>query len=184
MKKFGIKEVVATGICAALVFVLLRFVAIPTPLPDTPLSIHNGVLAFFAVLFGPIVGFLGGLIGNLLVDVTAGWGVWWSWIIATGLFGLIVGVGCKDIDLNKGVFGKKEIIRLNVVQVIGCVICWGVVAPVLDIIIYSEPADKVFMQGLLVGVSAIVSVAIVGTLICKVYASSRPQAGSLSKKKD
>ena len=38
MKKFGVKEVVATAICAALVFVLLRYVSIPTPLPDTPLS--------------------------------------------------------------------------------------------------------------------------------------------------
>src|SRR5574344_2099830 len=96
-KKFGIREVVASAIAAAIHFVLLRYVAIPTPLPDTTLSIQNGVLAFFAVLFGPIVGFIGGFVGNLLVDLTAGWGVWWSWIIASGIFGAVVGYGCKDI---------------------------------------------------------------------------------------
>lgn len=179
--KFGIREVVATGICAALVFVLLRFVSIPTPLPDTSFSIHSAVLAFFAVLFGPIVGFLGGFLGNLLVDVTAGWGIWWSWIVAMGCFGLLTGLGCKGIDLRSGEFGKKEIIRFNVVQIISCLISWGVVAPILDILMYGEPANKVFMQGILSGVSSMVACAIVGTIVCKVYAKSRPKKGSLNK---
>lgn len=181
MKKFGIREVVATGICAALVFVLLRFVAIPTPLPDTSLGIHQAVLAFFAVLFGPIVGLLGGFLGNLLVDLTAGWGIWWSWIIAMGVFGLVTGLGVQGIDLKSGEFGKKDIIRFNVVQIIAAAISWGVVAPVLDIVMYGEPAGKVFTQGIFTAISAIVATAIVGTLICKVYASSRPKKGSLNK---
>ena len=181
MKKFGVKEVVATAICAALVFVLLRYISIPTPLPDTPLSIHNGVLAFFAVLFGPAVGFVAGFIGNMMVDVTAGWGVWWSWIIPTGLYGLIIGLFCKNIDLKGGEFGKKEIIRFNVVQVLGALLCWGLVAPMGDILFYGEPANKVFMQGILVGTSAVFSTAIVGTLLCKVYASSKAKSNSLSK---
>ena len=44
MKTFKVKDVVAAAILAALVFVLLRYVAIPTPLPDTTLSIHNECL--------------------------------------------------------------------------------------------------------------------------------------------
>ena len=46
-----VRNVVASAILAALVFVLLRFVAIPTPFPDTTLSIYAAVVAFFAVLF-------------------------------------------------------------------------------------------------------------------------------------
>lgn len=179
--KFGVKQVVATAICAALVFVLLRFVAIPTPLPDTTLSIYAAVVAFFAVLFGPIVGLIGGFVGNLMVDVTAGWGIWWSWIIPTGVYGLLIGIFCRNIDLDSGVFGKKEIIRMNVVQIIAALICWGVLAPVGDILIYQEPASKVFLQGLFIGISAIVSTLIVGTLLCKAYAASRAKKGSLKK---
>lgn len=181
MKKFGVKEVVATGIGAALVFVLLRYVAIPTPIPDTTLSIQNGVIAFFAVLFGPVVGFLVGFIGNLLVDLTAGWGIWWSWIMASGLFGLVVGFGTKDFSLKDGVFGKKEIIRMNIFNVAGAVIAWGIVAPIGDIIFYAEPAAKVFLQGLTIGLVAVIVVATVGTVLCKAYASSNAKKGSLSR---
>ena len=99
MKTFKVKDVVAAAILAALVFVLLRYVAIPTPLPDTTLSIHNAIIAFFAILYGPVVAFVGGFVGNLLVDITAGWGIWWSWIVPTGLFGLIIGLFCK-FDLH------------------------------------------------------------------------------------
>ena len=115
-----VRNVVASAILAALVFVLLRFVAIPTPFPDTTLSIYAAVVAFFAVLFGPAVGFVGGFLGNLLVDLTAGWGVWWTWVVVTGLYGLFVGLGCKGIDLEDGVFEKKEFIRFSIVCVISC----------------------------------------------------------------
>ena len=181
MKKFGVKSVVATAVLAALVFVLIRFVAIPTPLPDTSLSIYAAVSAFFAVLFGPVVGFLGTFIGDLLVDVTAGWGIWWSWIIPTGIYGLLMGLGCKGINLDDGIFGKKEIIRFVVVSFISCAICWGILAPVLDIVFYAEPAGKVFGQGACIGLSGFVSTAIVGTLICKAYASTKAKKGSLKK---
>ena len=108
-----VRNVVASAILAALVFVLLRFVAIPTPFPDTTLSIYAAVVAFFAVLFGPVVGFVGGFLGNLLVDLTAGWGVWWTWVVVTGLYGLFVGLGCKGIDLEDGVFETTGISEFN-----------------------------------------------------------------------
>lgn len=181
MKKFGVKSVVATAIEAALVFVLLRFVSIPTPFPDTTLSIYASVVAFFAVLFGPIVGFAGGFLGNLLVDLTAGWGVWWTWVVVTGLFGLFVGIGCKSINLDEGIFGKSEIIRFIIVSVISALLCWGVLAPVGDILVYQEPANLVFIQGFFIGLSAIIATVVVGTILCKAYAASKAKKGSLSK---
>jgi len=181
MKKFGVKSVVATAILAALVFVLLRFVAIPTPFPDTTLSIYAAVVAFFAVLFGPVVGFLGGFLGNLLVDLTAGWGIWWTWVFTTGIFGLFVGLGCKNINLEEGIFGKKETVRFVIVSVISALLCWGVIAPVGDILVYQEPANLVFIQGLFIGLSAIIASVVVGTILCKAYAASKAKKGSLSK---
>ena len=53
MKKSPIVTVVAVGIGAALFFVLARFVAIPSPVPNTNISIQYGLLAFMAALFGP-----------------------------------------------------------------------------------------------------------------------------------
>ena len=53
----------------------------------------------------------------------------------------------------------------------------------LDIVIYAEPANKVFLQGLVGGISNIVTTAIVGTLLCMAYAAARPKKGSLKEEK-
>lgn len=63
MKKFSVKTMVAIGIGAALFFVLGRYVAIPSPVPNTTISVQYGLLAFMAVIYGPVAGALIGLIG-------------------------------------------------------------------------------------------------------------------------
>lgn len=174
-----IKKIVAIGIGAAIFFVLGRFVAIPCPIPNVTISIQYGFLGFLAVVFGPFVGLIAGFVGHALIDFSWGWGVWWSWVIATAVFGLIVGLCSKLFKVNNGEFGKKGIVRFNVVQLIGHIIAWGIVAPALDIIIYAEPAAKVFVQGLVAGCSNIVTTAIVGTLLLVAYAAAKPKQGSL-----
>ena len=79
MKKFSVKTIVAIGIGAALFFVLGRFVAIPSPVANTTISVQYGLLAFLAVVYGPVAGALIGFIGHTLIDFSAGWGIWWSW---------------------------------------------------------------------------------------------------------
>ena len=49
----GIKTFVAVGIGAALFFVLGRFVAIPSPVPNTNISLQYAVLALLAAMYGP-----------------------------------------------------------------------------------------------------------------------------------
>lgn len=46
---------------------------------NTTLKPAMAVLALFAVLFGPLVGFLVGIIGHWVTDLFAGWGVWFTW---------------------------------------------------------------------------------------------------------
>ncbi len=180
MKKFSVKTIVAIGIGAALFFVLGRFVMIPSPVPNTNISIQYGVLAFIAAVFGPIAGALVGLIGHTLIDLS--WGSpWWSWIIASGVFGLLMGIALKMLKLEEGEVGKKGLIKFNIAQVIGHVICWGAVAPALDILIYNEPVEKLFAQGLVAGISNSVTTAIVGSILCVAYAATKPKAGSLTK---
>lgn len=183
MRKFSVKSVVAIGIGAALFFVLGRFVAIPSPVPNVTISIQYGLLAFMATLFGPVVGGLIGLIGHFFIDLSAGWGVWWSWVITSGVFGVLAGIGTKNVRLWDGLFGKKDIVRFVITVVLGHLICWALVAPVLDIVIYAEPANKVFLQGLVSAAGNIVTTLIVGGLLCWVYAKAKPSKGSLSKEK-
>lgn len=54
-------------------------------------------------------------------------------------------------------------------------------APALDILIYSEPLDKLFAQGLVAAVANAVTTAIVGSLLCVAYAATITKAGSLNK---
>ena len=179
-KQLSIKSIVAIGIGAALFFVLGRFVAIPSPIPNTTINIQYAILGLFGVIFGPVVGVLAGLIGHILIDLS--WGSpWWSWIIATAVYGLIIGLSSGKIKIEEGKFGTKEIIGFNVFQVVGHAVAWILVAPVLDILIYSEPANKVFTQGAIAAVLNIIVVAVLGTLLAVGYSKLGAKSSSLSK---
>ena len=180
MKKFSVKSIVAIGIGAALFFVLGRFVAIPSPVPNVNISTQYGLLAFMSIVYGPVAGALIGFIGHALIDFSFGWGIWWSWVIASAVYGLLMGIAGTTRKLHHEI-GKKSILPFNICQVIAHIFSWGVVAPVLDIVIYQEPMEKLFAQGLFAGISNAVTTAIVGTLLCLAYAAAKPKAGSLKK---
>ncbi|MDR2102229.1 MAG: ECF transporter S component, partial [Treponema sp.] len=55
-KALPVRTVVAIGIGAALFFVLMRFVAIPSGVPNTNLNLGIAVLTIFAAIFGPLAG--------------------------------------------------------------------------------------------------------------------------------
>jgi len=178
-KAISVKTVVAIGIGAALMFVLMRFVAVPTGIPNVNINLGIAVLAIFAAIFGPIAGFLIGLIGHTLVDLTWGWGIWWSWVLSSALFGCGIGFFFKLYKLEEGEFGLKQCLLFNAVQIGTNAVVWGVVAPTLDILIYSEPADKVYLQGIVAGASNIVVVLVLGSLLAFAYTKTKTKAGSL-----
>lgn len=180
-KKSITRTIVAVAIGAALFFVLGRFVAIPSPVPNTSISIQYGLLAFVAAIYGPVAGLLVAFIGHAFIDFSYGYGVWWSWVIASGFTGVVMGLAAKKVKLSTEAFDKKKGLVLNLYQVVAHILAWGVIAPVFDILIYAEPANKVFVQGLVAGVANIVTTAIVGTLLCFAYSKARPAAGSLKK---
>lgn len=139
MKKLSVKTVVAIGIGAALFFVLGK-IAIPSPVPNTNISLQYAIQTVFATLFGPIAGLLIGFIGHTLIDATS-YGPWWSWIIASAFVGLVVGLVTMKLDINEGIDTKK-IVQFNVAQIVAHLLAWGLVAPCLDIAIYKEPIEK------------------------------------------
>ena len=122
--KFGIKEVVATGIGTAL-FVALTQVQIPMGfIPNTSLQPRAALLAFLAAVFGPVVGGIVGLLGHALGDALFYGSVWWSWVFPDAVFGLLIGLFAAKYAIKDGGFDKKAIILFNVVQVVANALAW------------------------------------------------------------
>lgn len=183
MKKslFSTKTIVATGLGAALFMVLFMFVKVPSPVPETNLQIAYGISAFFAAVFGPIAGFLIAFIGHGLSDFISYGAPWWSWVVASGISALVAGCAYFKLDVESGNVSKKDLFYFNVFAIVGCAIAWVGVAPVLDILMYGEPANKVFTQGLLAfAMDAIVS-CVVGSLLLVAYSKTKTSQGSLTK---
>jgi len=181
MKNSSIKSVVAIGIGAALFFVLGRFVAIPSGIPNTNFTLQYAILALLAVMYGPVAGGLMGFIGHTLIDLSWGGSPWWSWVIASAFVGVVVGLFAKKIKLSDGEFSKKEMITFAIANVVANVIAWIIIAPVLDILIYAEPVNKVFAQGAMAALVNCVASVVVGGLLCMAYSKTIAKKGSLDK---
>jgi len=177
-KLISVKTVVAIGIGSALMFVLMRFVAVPTGVPNTNLNLGIAILAVFAAIFGPIAGFLIGFIGHTLTDLTWG-GVWWSWVIADAIFGLVIGIFWKFYKIEEKEFGIQQAVIFNGIQIFANLLAWTVIAPTLDILIYHEPSEKIYLQGLVASSLNIAVVLVLGTLIAMGYSKTGSKAGSL-----
>lgn len=177
--KLSIKTIVAIGIGAAVFMILGRFGSIPSGIPNTNIETAYAYLALMAVLYGPIAGFLIGLIGHGLKDLVFYGMPWFSWVISSAIVGLIIGIMYKRIKVDEGDFSTKQIVIFNITQIVANVIAWFVVAPTLDIVIYAEPANKVYIQGAIGGISNMVTIGILGTLILKTYSKTKIKSGSL-----
>ena len=150
----SIKPVVAVGIGAALFFVLGRFVAIPSPVPNTNIS---------------------------LIDLSWGGSPWWSWVIASAFVGVVVGLFSKKLNLQEGEFSKKQVAFFALANIVAHLLAWILVAPVLDIAIYAEPVKKVFAQGAFAAVSNSITAVVVGGLLVLAYTKTIAKKGSLDK---
>jgi len=181
MFKVTTKTIVAAGIGAALFALLFMYVKVPSPVPETSFQTAYGLSAFFGALFGPIAAGLMAFIGHAISDAVQYGSPWWSWVIASGVASFIYGIAYKRTRVEEGVFGWKDIVTFNLWQIIGNVVAWIVVAPVLDILIYAEPVNLVFTQGAVAALMNIIAAGVIGTVLCVLYAATRPKQGSLKK---
>lgn len=180
-KGLSVKSVVAIGIGAAIYVILARFTSIPTGIPNTNIEIVYPFLVLLATIYGPVVGFSVGFIGHALGDFLMYGQTWWSWVLATAVLGLVIGLYGMRLDLENGVFTTKQMIGFNIVQIIANVVSWLIIAPVGDILIYSEPQNKVFLQGATATITNSISILILGTILLKAYAATKVKKGSLRR---
>ena len=167
--KISIKNVVACGIGTAL-FVVLTEVQIPIGIPNTSLQPRMAVLAFLSAIFGPATGAVIGLLGHALGDALYYGSVWWSWVFPEAVVGIAIGA-----------FARKFAVSDGVVQVIANAVAWIIVAPVLDIAVYAEPATKVFLQGAFAFLGNIIIIGVLGTLLLATYSKIAGKSSSLKK---
>ena len=178
---FNTKTLVGTALGAALFTVLFMYVKIPTGIPETQIQSAYGIGGFFAAMFGPIAGFLIAFIGHALSDIVQYGSAWWSWVIASGVAGFVMGMAFKSLKVEEGILTGKDILVYNIWQILGNAFAWIVVAPVLDIVIYSEPVELVFTQGVVAAISNAVSAGVIGTILLVLYSKTRAKKGSLTK---
>ena len=180
-KKMSIRSVVAIGIGTAL-FVVLSYVAIPLVfIPNTSIQTRVALLSYMTAIFGPVVGGAIGFLGHMLADAIQYGSVWWSWVVPEAVFGIILGLFYRYYAIEAGDFHKRKIVVFHIVQVVANLVAWAVVAPALDILIYAEPANKVFIQGVLASVGNIITVGILGAILASAYSKMKWKANSLTK---
>lgn len=159
---------------------IIRFASIPTGIPNTEIQTAYAFLALMAIIYGPIAGVAIGFIGHTLKDLTAYGSPWFSWILASAAVGLVIGLAWKKININNGDFTKSKMIAFNIAQIIANIVAWFLIAPTLDIVIYAEPSNKVYIQGVVAGISNMITIGVLGTILLYLYSKTRVKKGSLN----
>ena len=67
----------------------------------------------------------------------------------------------------------------NLTQIIANAVAWFLVAPTLDIFIYAEPSNKVYIQGAVAGISNMITIGVLGSILLYLYSKTRVKKGSL-----
>ncbi|MDR1802760.1 MAG: ECF-type riboflavin transporter substrate-binding protein [Treponema sp.] len=161
---------------AGLMFVLNRFISIPTGVPDTYIQLGIPVLALFAAVLGPLAGFLIGFIGHTLVDLSWG-GIWWSWVFASAFFGLAVGSFRSFFKIEEGKFGVKRALIFNGIQAAANITAYVFITRTLDLVIYNEHFAKITLQGFVAAGINIAAVLIMGTTLAIGYSKTLIKTG-------
>ena len=164
-----VKRIGTIAAGSVLFFLLGRYVTIPSPIPTVNICVQYGLLAFLAVVCGPLTGSITGLIGHILIDLSGGQ-MFWSWILATAAFGGLLGVLANVTRLDPAHRDREMLVHFNLCQVATHVVCWAGIAPVLDILFYNENMDTIIAEGLTAALSNAVTTAIVGSSMLAIYA--------------
>jgi len=127
---FSAKQIVAMAVGTAL------YAALTIPFNVFQIPGSGGLIAvrptvaipmLFGFVFGPITGFVSGLIGNILSDFFSFGGFYWNWDIGNGLLGAVPGIAyfiVKRTDWTKA----KTLVLAGVLAVIGSVVGIGFAA--------------------------------------------------------
>mgnify|MGYP005606621721 CR=1 FL=1 len=86
-------------------------------------------------------------------------------------FGGLLGVLANVTRLDPAHRDREMLVHFNLCQVATHVVCWAGIAPVLELLLYSESMDRIFEQGLTAALSNAVTTAIVSSILLCAYAA-------------
>ena len=175
-----VRMVVIIAIGAAL-YGIGGLISIPV-FANTTIKPAMAVLALFAAVFGPVIGFLVGFLGHWLTDLFAGWGVWPTWMLGSGIVGVAIGLfGKMSKDcLSKGELPRSAIGLFILLSFLGNFIGY-MVSALLDFLFFAEPMDKVITQQLIIAFTNTIVIAILGTLLLMLVAKRNKNSQNLSR---
>lgn len=128
-RSFSTTSIVAMAIGTALYAAFNVFFNI-LQLPGTQLVTLRPSVAipmFFGYVFGPLVGFVSGFLGNVISDAISWGGFWWNWDVGNGLLGLIPGLASRFVSKDD-IFRRKGYFVCAVLAIIASVIGMGFAA--------------------------------------------------------
>ncbi len=176
----AVRVVVIIAIGAAL-YGVGGLVSVPV-FANTTIKPAMAILALFAAVYGPIVGFLVGFLGHWLTDLFAGWGVWPTWMLGSGIVGIAIGLFGKMSKscVEKGELPRSAIGLFIVLSFLGNFIGY-MISALLDFLLFAEPMDKVITQQLIIAFSNTVVIAILGTLLLMLVVKRNKNNQGLSR---
>jgi energy-coupling factor transport system substrate-specific component len=175
----AVKTVVIIAIGAAL-YGLGGLISVPV-FANTTIKPAMAILALFAGLYGPIVGFLVGFLGHWITDMFAGWGVWPTWMLGSGIVGIVIGLFpmLTKHSLDSGVFSNKQVGLFILLAFIGNFVGYSVSA-ILDFLLFAEPLDKVVTQQLIIAFTNTIVIGILGSLLMFLVAKRNKDNSNLA----
>ena len=102
-------------------------------------------------------------------------------VIFGPITGLVIGLFNKKYDVTTGKFSLMSMIWFNLAQALALLIAYGIVTPIGDRLQFAQAWSYLYAQSFVAGVANFITIAIGGTLLLAIYASSRTQSGSLTK---
>ena len=166
------KRIVVILISSGIFYVIAHYMGISTSFESIRVAYDHSLAVIISVMFGPIVDAFSGEIGQTLtqlMELTPDWISVGCTVLNTGLIGFLM----RKNDINNGFFYRKEAISFTRAQTLCNFAVWGVLSPVLNILIVHAEFQQAVLHGLRIAFNNSVSCMLVASLFLSIYARSR-----------
>jgi len=111
----------------SLVYAALNIAFNPFRISETQLIALRPSVAipmFLGYIFGPLVGFATGFLGNVIGDAVSWGGFWWNWDVGNGLLGLVPGLALYLLPEEER-YSRKGLLAASLLAAAGSILGVG-----------------------------------------------------------